>query len=74
MIRFIFLVHLFTGMRPDRCATLFLFTTLFGVCTRAVESESESRSRSRKNFQPEKSELQKILTTPTPGRPFAHQL
>ena len=30
-------------------------------------------SRSRKDFQPE-SESQKILMTPTPGRPFAHQL
>ena len=29
---------------------------------------------SRKDFQPEESESQKILTTPTPGRPFAHQL
>ena len=40
--------------------------------TRAVESDS----RSRKDFQPEESESQKILTTPTPtpGRPFAHQL
>ena len=40
--------------------------------TRAVESES----RSRKDFQPKESESQKILTTPTPtpGRPFAHQL
>ena len=41
---------------------------------RAVESESWSRSRSRKDFQPEESESQKILMTPTPGRPFAHQL
>jgi len=40
------------------------------VSTRAVESES----RSRKDFQPEESKSQKILTTPTPGRPFAHQL
>jgi len=31
-------------------------------------------SRSRKDFQPEASESQKILTTPAPGRPFAHQL
>ena len=31
-------------------------------------------SRSRKDFQLEESESQKILTTPTPGRPFAHQL
>ena len=31
-------------------------------------------SRSRKDFQPEESESQIILTTPTPGRPFAHQL
>jgi len=33
-------------------------------------------SRSRKDFQPEESESesQKILTTPTPGKPFAHQL
>jgi len=38
--------------------------------TSAVESES----RSRKDFQPEELESQKILTTPTPGRPFAHQL
>ena len=29
---------------------------------------------SRKDFQPKESESQKILTTPTPGRPFAHQL
>jgi len=29
---------------------------------------------SRKDFQPEESETQKILMTPTPGRPFAHQL
>ena len=38
--------------------------------------ESESWSRSRKDFQPEvsESESQKILTTPTPSRPFAHQL
>ena len=42
------------------------------VKTRAVESESKSRSR--KDFQPKESESQKILTTPTPGRPFAHQL
>ena len=44
--------------------------------TRAVESESESRSRSRKDFQPEESGSEKILTTPTPtlGRLFAHQL
>ena len=42
------------------------------VVTRAVESES--RSRSRKDFQPKEPESQKILTTPTPGRPFAHQL
>ena len=42
------------------------------VADRAVESES--RSRSRKDFQPEESESYKILTTPTPGRPFAHQL
>jgi len=36
----------------------------------------KSESRSRKDFQPEESgsESQKILTTPTPGRPFAHQL
>ena len=40
------------------------------VTARAVESESWSRS----DFQPEESESQKILTTPTPGRPFAHQL
>jgi len=40
------------------------------VETRAVESES----RSWKDFQPEESESKKILTTPTPGRPFAHQL
>jgi len=40
------------------------------VFIRAVESESWSR----KDFQPEESESQKILTTPTPGRPFAHQL
>ena len=42
------------------------------VMSRAGESES----RSRKDFQPEESESesQKILTTPTPGRPFAHQL
>ena len=40
------------------------------VPIRAVESESWSRSR--KDFQPEESE--KIITTPTPGRPFAHQL
>jgi len=40
------------------------------VKSRAVESES----RSRKDFQAEESESQKILTTPTPGRPFAHQL
>jgi len=39
---------------------------------RAVESESWSRSR--KDFQPEESESQKILTTPTLGRPYAHQL
>ena len=39
------------------------------VATSAVQSES--RSRSRKDFQPEESESQKILTTP--GRPFAHQ-
>jgi len=44
------------------------------VVIRAVESESESRSRSRKDFQPEESESHKLLTTPTPGRPFAHQL
>jgi len=31
-------------------------------------------SRSRKEFQPKESESQKILTTATPGRPFAHQL
>jgi len=45
-----------------------------GALARAVESESESRSR--KDFQSEESESksQKILTTPTPGRPFAHQL
>ena len=44
----------------------------YGNHTRAVESES----RSRKDFQPKESESQKILTapTPTPGRPFAHQL
>ena len=36
--------------------------------------ESESRSRIQKDFQPKESEPQKILTTPTPGRPFAHQL
>ena len=42
------------------------------LTTRAVESES--RSGSRKDFQPEESESQKILTTPTPRRPFAHQL
>jgi len=44
------------------------------VNNRAVESES--RSRSRKDFQPEESESEskKILKTPTPGRPFAHQL
>ena len=30
--------------------------------------------RSRKDFQPKESESQIILTTPTPGRPFAHQL
>jgi len=42
------------------------------VVIRAVESES--RSRSQKDFQPKESESQKILTTPTPGRPFAHQL
>jgi len=41
---------------------------------RAVESELQSRSRSRKDFQPEESESQKILTSPTPGRPFAHRL
>jgi len=34
----------------------------------------ESSSWSRKDFQPKESESQKILTTPTPGRPFAHQL
>ena len=34
----------------------------------------ESESRSRKDFQPEESESLKILTTPTPGRSFAHQL
>ena len=39
-----------------------------------MELESESRSRSRKDFQPEESESYKILTTPTPGRPCAHQL
>jgi len=38
------------------------------VVSRAVESES----RSRKDFPPEESESQKILTTP--GRPFAPQL
>ena len=38
--------------------------------SRAVESESWSR----KDFQPEESESQKILTTLTPGRPVAHQL
>jgi len=42
----------------------------FILITRAVESESTSR----KDFQPEESESQIILTTPTPGRPFAHQL
>jgi len=31
-------------------------------------------SRSRKDFQPEEWESRKMLTTPTPGRPFAHQL
>ena len=31
-------------------------------------------SQSQKDFQPEESESQKILTTATPGRPFAHQL
>ena len=40
------------------------------VYSRAAESES----RSRKDFQLEESESQKISTTPTPGRPFAHQL
>ena len=44
------------------------------LTARAVESESRSRRRSRKDFQPEESESQKILTTPNPGRPFAHQL
>ena len=42
------------------------------VISRAVESES--RSWSRKDFEPEESESQKILTTPTPGWPFARQL
>jgi len=41
-----------------------------GITARAVEPES----RSPKDFQPEESESQKILMTPTPGRPFAHQL
>ena len=36
--------------------------------------ESESRSRSRKDFEPEESESQKILTTPTRGWPFARRL
>ena len=40
------------------------------IQSRAVESES----RSRKDFQPKESESPKKLTTPTPGRPFAHQL
>ena len=36
--------------------------------------ESVSRSRIRKDFQPKESESQKISTTPTPDRPFAHQV
>ena len=40
------------------------------VHNRAVESES----RSRKDFEPEESESQKILTTPTPGWLFARRL
>ena len=56
------------------CEELFIYIThsQVHVETRAVELES----RSRKDFQPEESEpeLHKILTTPTPGRPFAHQL
>jgi len=47
-----------------------LISTVTSLKTRAVESES----RSRKDFQPEESESQKILTTLTLGRPFAHQL
>ena len=39
-------------------------------CSRAVESES----RSRKDFQPEESDSQKMLTTPTLRRPFARRL
>ena len=52
----------------------FLSFTCIRVRPRAVESES--RSRNRKDFQPEESESesQMILTTPTPGRLFAHQL
>ena len=46
-----------------------MYTFWFGT-VRAVESES----RSRKDFQPEESKSQIILTTPTPGRPFAHHL
>jgi len=39
-----------------------------------VTSAVESESRSRKDFDTEESESQKILTTPTPGRPFARRL
>ena len=44
--------------------------TLRLLLGRAVESES----RSRKDFEPEQSESQKILMTPTPGWPFARPL
>jgi len=46
----------------------------YSVVARAVESESRTWSRSRKDFQLEEFQSQKILTTPTPGRPFAHQM
>jgi len=50
--------------------TVVISATFDMLVTRAVESES----RSWTDFQPEESESQKILTTPIPGRPFAHQL
>jgi len=46
----------------------FIVRLLNAVATRAVESES------RNDFQPEESELEKILTTPTPGWTFARRL
>jgi len=59
-----------------------LFAGLFaGHCMEANAFNYRNRiflaglwSRSRKDFQPEESKSQKILTTPTPGRLFAHQL